>query len=138
MSNNMYTTVLSNPDLDSLTASILDDLNSKHTDDNMKANTLIATMGHGFNTLLTTMPNVLITGHILTTLLENVTIDDDIKEVAEQMVSFINDLSKEIMNDKLHEMTSKLQNITEKFNKEMQNESTINDEVDTDGSADIS
>ena len=139
MSNNsFYDSIILNSRMEALTAEVLEDLKGQTKNDNAKIHTLIATIGYGFNQFFSALPNLLVTAEILRVqLTQDITIDDDLREVALEMVEFIFDIGKVIDDEKLVNLTKKLKALTEKMN-EAQNESTTDSEVSEDGDEDIS
>jgi len=132
-----YDSIVNNEQMDKLVSDILADLKEKHIEDDAKIHTLLATIGYGFNNLFNTLPNLLITAKILETQLESATINDELKELCTKMISFIDDLTKSIENNKIIDITDELRKLTVKMN-EAKNEGTTDSEVNEDGTEDLS
>ena len=130
---NLYDIIINNPELAKLTIDINDHLTEQFGDDNdRKALTLIATMGHGFNAIFSTLPNLIITSHILNQQLTNVNTEGSTIDVATSMIDFVKDFTSKIDNDKIQEMTEKLAALSAEVKNEEEgiNESSVNSESD--------
>jgi len=128
---NLYNIIIDNPELTKLTVEINDHLTEQFSDDTeRKALTLIATMGHGFNAIFSTLPNLIITSHILSKLLPNVETEGSAISVATSMIEFVKDFTSKIDNDKIQEMTTLLAKLSAevKIEEEGLNEDPVNSE----------
>jgi len=127
--SNIYETIIGNPELNILKTQILGHLEEKFGKDVYKQQTaLIATMSHGFNELFTTLPNIIITAEIF----KEITADNDdetVVNVGKNMTNFIEEICKNVDNDKILILTELVKNLTtelaEKEKEEGLNENTI-------------
>lgn len=130
---NLYDIIINNPELIKLSTDIHEHLAEQFGDDeDKKALTLIATMGHGFNTVFSTLPNIIITSHILNEQLAKINAEGHAVEVANSMIEFVKDFTSKIDNDKIQEMTEKLAALSAEVKNEEEgiNESSVNSESD--------
>ena len=131
---NLYDIIIENPELVTLTAEISAHLDEKFESDPVKKIlTLIATMGHGYNAIFTSLPNLIITSHILNEqlLASSDAITEDVIEISNAMIEFIKDFAGKIDNEAIQDITLKLGALTEKVSKqEGINESPVNSESD--------
>jgi len=130
---NLYDIIINNPELIKLSTDIHEHLAEQFGDDeDKKALTLIATMGHGFNTVFSTLPNIIITSHILNEQLAKINADGHAVEVANSMIEFVKDFTSKIDNDMIQDMTKKLAMLSSEVaeNQEGINESSVNSESD--------
>ena len=130
---NLYDIIINNPELIKLSTDIHEHLAEQFGDDeDKKALTLIATMGHGFNTVFSTLPNIIITSHILNEQLAKVNPEGYAVEVANSMIEFVKDFTSKIDNDMIQDMTKKLAMLSSEVaeNQEGINESSVNSESD--------
>ena len=130
---NLYDIIINNPELIKLSTDIHEHLAEQFGDDeDKKALTLIATMGHGFNTVFSTLPNIIITSHILNEQLAKINAEGHAVEVANSMIEFVKDFTSKIDNDMIQDMTKKLAMLSSEVaeNQEGINESSVNSESD--------
>jgi len=129
---NLYDIIINNPELIKLSTDIHEHLAEQFGDDeDKKALTLIATMGHGFNTVFSTLPNIIITSHILNEQLAKINAEGHAVEVANSMIEFVKDFTSKIDNDMIQDMTNKLAILSAEVKIDDEgniNESTVNSE----------
>ena len=129
---NLYDIIINNPELIKLSTDIHEHLAEQFGDDeDKKALTLIATMGHGFNTVFSTLPNIIITSHILNEQLAKINAEGHAVEVANSMIEFVKDFTSKIDNDMIQDMTNKLAVLSAEVKIDDEgniNESTVNSE----------
>ena len=107
-----YDNIIGNDQLTVLTKQILADLEEKHDDGDKKVQALMSTISYGFSNLFQALPNLLITAHILKTQLETVEVTDEVKEVCDNIIDFIFDVSKSVDNDRILVITEQLRALT--------------------------
>ena len=131
---NLYDIIINNPELIKLSTDIHEHLAEQFGDDeDKKALTLIATMGHGFNTVFSTLPNIIITSHILNEQLAKINAEGHAVEVANSMIEFVKDFTSKIDNDMIQDMTNKLAILSAEVKIDDEgniNESSVNSESD--------
>jgi hypothetical protein len=127
---NLYDIIVNNPELIKLTEEINTHLTEQFSDDTeRKVLTLIASMGHGFNNVFSTLPNMIITSHIINGILPNSNDEGSAKLVAQSMIDFIKDFTSKIDNDKIQEMTKLLAQLSNEVQtEEGPNEDSVNSE----------
>jgi len=127
---NLYDIIVNNPELIKLTEEINTHLTEQFSDDTeRKVLTLIASMGYGFNNVFSTLPNMIITSHIINGILPNSNDEGSAKLVAQSMIDFIKDFTSKIDNDKIQEMTKLLAQLSNEVQtEEGPNEDSVNSE----------